>query len=66
MKKGAIALFLASTAIFQMIEARGQKPGEMNQYDEESNTVIGNVAINKAPDVAGVHAQSKDEGFDLG
>ena len=40
----------------QIIYGRGQKPGALNVYDEESNTVSGDVRVDKPPDVDGVHA----------
>ena len=35
-----VALLLLSATLIQFIYAKGQKPGTMNEYDEETNTVF--------------------------
>jgi len=48
--KAALVHLISVIAFIQTASARGQKPGEMNVYDEETNTVEGNARVDRPPD----------------
>ena len=48
--KTALLQLVSAIVFIQTISAKGQRPGEMNVYDEESNTVEGNARVDRPPD----------------
>ena len=49
----SLLLVVACTTLTQLIDAKSQRVGELNTYDTETNTVVGDVRVDKPPDVSG-------------